>query len=385
MCLWYALCQLYKNKIQTVISIIMITLSFIVITYSGITYFQFRGNEWKAREIVEGDFKNIYHINLINYLAAGKNEIYLLNELYQWMQKQPELKWCGLYYYYEEEKIMYASGEILKMCGIEAEHTEERCAWAGYNRQAEIPVGSKFKDADIEFEVISCLDKNSRFIGDSYISGLAVLILLDDYVIVDLDNVIKENPSEIVNGIINNLYYEVEKDSDAALFENKLRDKADELGLDIYGINNLEYLFEANARDAMEQAGERYLMPFVLALCACAAMCVCSMQSYQMNRHDSSVMLSCGMTRRGISGIYICENLIKILSGYALSLMYWVQKDRETKLKTFIMSPDTYYVWREYLKCMIFICLGLCFVYTVLCSIPVMFKIRKNKFILYRE
>lgn len=75
MCLWYALCQLYKNKIQTVISVIMITLSFIVITYSGITYLQFRGNEWKAGEVVEGDFKNIYHINLINYLAAGKMKV----------------------------------------------------------------------------------------------------------------------------------------------------------------------------------------------------------------------------------------------------------------------------------------------------------------------
>lgn len=105
------------------------------------------------------------------------------------------------------------------MCGIEVEHTEEKCAWVGCDRQAEIPVGSKFKDADIEFEVISCLDKNSRFIGDSYISGMAVLILLDEYVIVDSDVMIKENPSEIGNGIINNLYYEVEKDSDAALFE----------------------------------------------------------------------------------------------------------------------------------------------------------------------
>ena len=225
----------------------MITLSFIVITYSGITYLQFRGNEWKAGEVVEGDFKNIYHINLTNYLAAGKNENYLLNELYQWMQKQPELKWCGLYYYYEEEKIMYASGQILKMCGIETERTEEKSAWVGYNRQADIPVGSKFKDADIEFEVVSCLDKNSRFIGHSYIAGLADLILLDDYVIVDLDVMMKEHPSEIGNGIVNNLYYEVEKDSDGDFFERKLRDKADELGLDIYGINNLKYLFEASA------------------------------------------------------------------------------------------------------------------------------------------
>lgn len=385
MCLWYALCQLYKNKIQTVITAIMITLSFIVITYSGITYLQFRGNEWKAGEVVEGDFKNIYHINLTNYLAAGKNENYLLNELYQWMQKQPELKWCGLYYYYEEEKIMYASGQILKMCGIETERTEEKSAWVGYNRQADIPVGSKFKDADIEFEVVSCLDKNSRFIGHSYIAGLADLILLDDYVIVDLDVMMKEHPSEIGNGIVNNLYYEVEKDSDGAFFEKKLRDKADELGLDIYGINNLKYLFEASARDAMEQAGERYLMPLVLTLCACVALCICSMQSYQVNRHDSSVMLSCGMTRLDIYGIYMCENLIKILAGYSLSLMYWARKIREMKLETFMISLNIYYTWLEYLRYMIFVCFGLCFVFTVLCSIPVFFKIRKNKFILYKE
>lgn len=384
MCLWYALCQLYKNKIQTVITAIMITLSFIVITYSGITYLQFRGNEWKAGEVVEGDFKNIYHINLINYFAAGVNEYHLLNELYQWMQNQPELKWCGFYYYYEEEKIMYASGQILKMCGIEVEHTEEKCAWVGYDRQEEIPVDSRFEDTGIGFEVISCLDKNSRFIGSNFASGLAVLISLDDYVIVDLDVMIKENPSEIGNGIVNNLYYEVEKDSDGDFFEKKLRDKADELGLDIYGINNLKYLFEASARDAMEMAGERYLMPLVLTLCACVALCICSMQSYQTNRHDSSVMLSCGMTRRDISGIYVCENFIKILAGYSLSLMYWARKNREMKLETFMFPPD-YYTWLEYLRYMIFVCFGLCFVFTVLCSIPVFFKIRKNNFILYRE
>ncbi len=383
MCLWYALCQLYKNKIQTVITTVMITLSFIVITYSGITYLQFRGNEWKAGEVVEGDFKNIYHINLINYLAAGGNENYLLNELYQWMQEQPELKWCGLYYYYEEEKIMYASGQILKMCGIEVEHTEEKCAWVGYDRQTDIPVGSKFEDAGIEFEVVSCLDKNSRFIGSNFDSGLAVLISLDDYVIVDLDVVIKEHPFVIGNGIVNNLYYEVKEDSDGDFFEKKIRDKADELGLDIYGINNLKYLFEANARDAMEMAGERYLMPLVLTLCACVALCVCSMQSYQINRHDSSVMLACGMTRRDISGIYMCENLIKILSGYSLSLMYWVGEKREMKQEMFVAS--VYDTWLEYLRYMILICFGLCFAFIALCSIPVIFKIRKNKFILYRE
>ncbi|MDE6025577.1 MAG: hypothetical protein K2G45_08995 [Lachnospiraceae bacterium] len=383
MCLWYALCQLYKNKIQTIITAVMITLSFIVITYSGITYLQFRGNEWKAREVVEGDFKNIYHINLINYFAAGGNELYLLNELYQWMQNQSELKWYGLYYYYDEEKILYVSGQILKMCGIEVEKEEEKSAWVGCNRQADIPVGSEFEDAGIEFEVVSCLDKNSRFIGHAYTTGLAALISLDDYVIVDLDVMIQENPAEIGNGIVNNLYYEVETDRDADFFEKKLRDKADELGLDIYGINNLKSLFKANARDAMEKAGEKYLMPLVLALCACVALCVCSMQSYHINRHDSSVMLSCGMTRRDISGIYMCENLIKILSGYSLSLMYWVRKNREMKLETFIIS--SYYSWLEYLKYMILICFGLCFVFTALCSMPVIIKIRKNKFILYRE
>lgn len=383
MCLWYALCQLYKNKIQTVITTMMITLSFIVITYSGITYLQFRGNEWKAREVVEGDFKNIYHINLINYLVAGGNELYLLNELYQWMQKQPELKWCGFYYYYEEDKILYVSGQILDMCGIDAKKTEVKSAWVGYNRQVDIPVGSKFKDEGSEFEVVSCLDKNSRFIGHSYTIGLADLISLDDYVIVDLDVVIEENPSTIGNGIVNNLYYEVETGSDAKLFEKKLREKSDELGLDIYGINNLKSIFKENVRDAMDKAGERYLMPLVLALCACVALCVCSMQSYQINRHDSSVMLSCGMTRRDISDIYMCENLIKILSGYSLSLMYWVRKNREMKQEMFITSM--YDTWLEYLRYMILICFGLCFVFMVLCSIPVIFKIRKNKFILYRE
>lgn len=383
MCLWYALCQLYKNKIQTIITTAMMALSFIVITYAGITYLQFRGKEWKAREVIKGDFKAVYHINLVNYFVAGGNEFYLLNELYQWMQEQPELKWCGLYYYYEEDKILYASGQILDMCGIDAENTEVKSAWVGYNRQADILVGSKFKDENIEFKVVSCLDKNCRFIGDAFASGFAALITLDDYVIVDLDVVIEENPSAIANGIINNLYYEVETGSDAKLFEKKLREKADELGLDIYGINNLKSIFKENVRDAMDKAGERYLMPLVLALCACVALCVCSMQSYQINRHDSSVMLSCGMTRRDISGIYMCENLIKILSGYSLSLIYWVRKNREMKQEMFITSM--YDTWLEYLRYMILICFGLCFVFMVLCSIPVIFKIRKNKFILYRE
>ncbi len=383
MCLWYALCQLYKNKIQTIITTIMIALSFIVITYAGITYLQFIGNEWKAGKVVKGDFKDIYHINLVNYFVAGGDEFYLLIELYQWMQEQPELEWCGLYYYYEEEKIMYASGQILKMCGIEVEHTEEKCAWVGYDRQTDIPVGSKFEDAGIEFKVVSCLDKDCKFIDEAFVSGLGALITLDDYVIVDLDVVIKEHPSTIANGIVNNLYYEVKTGSDAKLFEKKLREKTDELGLDIYGINNLKSLFKANARDAMEMVGERYLMPLVLALCACVALCVCSMQSYHINRHDSSVMLSCGMTRLDISGIYTCENLIKILSGYSLSLMYWVRENREMKQEMFVTSM--YDTWLEYLRYMILICFGLCFAFTVLCSIPVIFKIRKNKFILYRE
>lgn len=383
MCLWYALCQLYKNKIQTIITTIMIALSFIVITYAGITYLQFIGDEWKAGKVVKGDFKDIYHINLVNYFVAGGDEIYLLNELYQWMQEQPELEWCGFYYYYEEDKILYVSGQILDMCGIEVEKTEEKSAWVGYKRQADIPVGSEFKVQDIEFKAVSCLDENCRFIDEAFVSGIAALITLDDYVIVDLDVMIKENPSEITNGIVNNLYYEVKTGSDAGLFEKKLREKSDELGLDIYGINNLKALFKASARDAMEKAGERYLMPLVLVLCACAALCVCSMQSYQINRHDSSVMLSCGMTRRDISGIYTCENLIKILAGYSLSLMYWVRENREMKQEMFVASMhDT---WLEYLRYMILICFGLCFAFTALCSIPVISKIRKNKFILYRE
>lgn len=349
MILYYSLCQLLKNRLRSFITVLGAAIGFIIIVYAGETYIRCRESEWKSKNVIQGSCDNIYHMNMINYTVADENEQRLIYELYQWIKTRPEVKWCGFYYYEHMENNIYVAGNILQMTGINAD------------------VGEKVSKGD-----------NSYFPDENYMNGEAILIDLSEYNILDLEEEIKEVPVLLLNGVLNNLYFEV-KDG-CVDFPDRVKNKAIELGLDIYGINSLQEQFEQNEKLAMENSGQKYVMPFVMILCVCVSFCICTMQSYEINKRDSAIMLACGMTRYKVAGIYAGEVFLKFLAGYGLCLMYWIFKIRQQRAyASFIYEYKYEYgLWFNRHLMMLLICCGICFVLTFVCSLPIIRKIKKT-------
>lgn len=328
--IWYAICQLYKRKYMSVLTMSMLLFSFIILEYSGINYVSFRYSEWKTRSVVQYEYEDIYNINLFKYAFAGGEDIGKLIEFYDSLEYVEGLEGYGIYSVNigESVNVLYLSGSLAGMCGISLYKGDiAGTAFVGKNISSEFPDGSEYYDemTGVSFTVSGTIDRGSRFISDDYFGGDGYFLELDDYIVVDYDALLAEDESFILNGI-NNFYIIVPEGADKNNILREIRGLSEKAGIDIYGINSMEYLFEQLSEKAVSDAEERYLMPLVLLVCACMAMMVATMISVRINRRDAGIMLANGMTRRDITVIYIVENVVKVLPAFLISILFWYKR-----------------------------------------------------------
>ncbi|MCM1272959.1 MAG: hypothetical protein NC225_03835 [Clostridium sp.] len=321
-CMWYALAQLMKNKIMAIITTAMVTLGFILVGYAGVTYARFHNAELVAKKTTDYDIENIYNINFFKYVYAYTEEKEQLRELYYYIKELPDISFCGFYFYSENE--LYITPELGMLCGLTLAADENvNSAWTGANMADAFPAGKKLQGL-CNYTVQNVLPEGSVFWGDGFIDSDGLLVNLDNYIVMDADKLIREENVYITNGIINNFYFCVADLDNIEQVKQDIKNKADELGLDIYGINSLDILFERQARDAMDMAGEDYYMPIVLFICSCIGIVLATLISYKVNRHDTNIMLMNGFTRRDISWIFLFENGYKSVAAFAIMLLYWL-------------------------------------------------------------
>lgn len=323
-CMWYALAQLIKNKITAIITTAMAALGFILVGYAGVTYARFHNAELVAKKTTDYDIKNIYNINFFKYVYAYKEEKEQLRELYYYIKELPDVSFCGFYFYFENE--LYITPALGTLCGLQLVADENKnSAWAGANIADTYPIGKNVPSLCLyDYTVQDVLPEGAVFWGSDFIDSCGSLVNLDAYIVIDADKLISADIEYITNGIINDFYFSVADLDNIETVTQDIKNKADELGLDIYGINSLEVLLEQQARDAMDMAGERYYMPFVLFICSCIGMLLATLISYKVNRHDTNIMLMNGFTRREVSWIFLFENAYKSVAALTIMFAYWL-------------------------------------------------------------
>ena len=367
-CMWYALAQLMKNKITAVITTAMAALGFILVAYAGVTYARFHNAELVAKKTTNYDFESIYNINFFKYIYAYKEEMEQLQELYYYIKELPDVSFCGFYFYSEDE--LFITPELGMLCGLTLASDEtENSAWAGANMASAYPIGTTKKAMSVlsSYTVQYVLPAGSVFWGDQFINSNGSLVNLDDYVVMDIDALIEENNDYITNGIINNFYFRVSNLDNIEKIKQDIRNKAEDLGIDVHGINSLEALFERQAREAMDEAGENYYMRLVLFICSCIGMLLATLISYRANRHDTNIMLMNGFTRREISWIFLFENTYKSAAAFAIMLAYWLRDKSAVEYSSTInMTPLLSGIG----------VLGIILIW--ISSLPVIFKLKSN-------
>lgn len=327
-CMWYSFCQLFKNKLVTIITTVMLAVGMILTCYAGVTYARFHHSEIVARKIIDYDVKDIYNINFFKYIYALSEEKNSLKELYYYIKGLPEVEFCGFYYYGED--VLYITPDLARMCGIYIDADENTYnAWSGENTRDVYPAGSYFYDSSTEQECIvkGVLEEDSYFPGDDFIDSVGDIIRLDNYILIDLDKTIELDIDYITNGIINNFYFYVPDSENIENIKQDIRNRAGELKLDVYVINSLDSMFEKNAREAMNDAGERYYMPITVLLCSCAGLLIATMISYRINKRDTNIMLLNGFTRNNLILIFLLENVYKTIAAYIISVIYWYNNE----------------------------------------------------------
>lgn len=320
-CMWYALAQLLKNKITAIITTAMAALGFILVGYAGVTYARFHHAELVAKETTNYDIKNIYNIIFFKYIYAYKAEKEQLRELYYYIKEMPDVSFCGFYFYFENE--LYITPELGTLCGLQLVADENKnSAWVGANITDAYPIGKNVQST-YDYTIQGVLPEGSVFWGSQFIDSGGTLVNLDDCIVMDVDKLIEADNEYITNGIINDFYFYVADLDNIEKVTQDIKSKADALGIDIYGINSMDVLFESQTRDAMDMAGERYYMPLVLFICSCIGMLLATLISYKTNRHDTNIMLMNGFTRRDISWIFLFENAYKSVAAFVIMLAYW--------------------------------------------------------------
>lgn len=351
--LLYGVCQLHKNKILTLITMIMMTLSFVVIEYAGMVYLTYNYSKYKAKNVIAFSYDDIYNVNLQKYATGfcSYEDVDMLIEFYHGLSKVDGIKHVGMFYENTDygDNTLYVSEDLLPLCGIEEEFVmvEGMSSIIGEEMGGVYPVGTKTKDnhSGYEIDIISMVS-GKKYISSDFFCSAGKILDLDDYIIISFDDLIALDKLYFVNAL-NNLFYIVEEDADKEKICQDVYNLADELGIDIYGINDVNTLFDNMSKDAYDKAGEKYFMPLVLCLCAIISMVASAYISILKNSHDMAVMLSNNMTRRDIMAIVYIEVNIKILTSFIVSIVFWSIKyidfDVQTK-EMFLMLIPSYFL-----------------------------------------
>lgn len=337
--IWYGVCQLYKRKYITILTVVMMLLCFVALEYAGIIYSRYRYSEWKAKGVITEDYSDVYNINLSKYAFASGDDIGKIKEFYDALKSVEGVEYSGLYFEdcSEDVDILYISKDIAQLCNLSIDidsnkfiEKDTEYALVGQNVVDDYPIESIHYDkmTGLNYKVMQTMETDVRFISDDYYSSNGRIMNLDNCIVIECEALLDVDKGFVLNGL-NNIYFVVSSGVDHNQVCMAIDKCAEEYDIDIYGINSMEQLFDKLAWEAAALAGEKYLMPVVLLVCSCIAMSIATLISMRTNRRDAGIMLANRMTRRDIIFVYVTENFVKVVVAYLLSILFWFLKANE--------------------------------------------------------
>ena len=333
MVFWYSICQLYKKRKITILTIVMSAMGFAVIYYAMINYAFYQYPKKQAAKLVSYDIQNVYMLAYqVLYVPIGNEELQHILSFDHSLDNVEDVMSHGMFFlensYDGGENKFYMQKSISSLCNLyntdgimidyDVNKSEYGFAVAGYNYAMEYPVGSVYEDDyGIKYVITDHLKKNSHYIPDDNIGNAG--INLDDVIILDYDYALSQNITLLYNGLTS--YYIV---TDNKLAVDELIDEANGKGLHIYGINNIEDKYNRDIKDYMWANGESYYFPLILYIASMISLLMSSMISVYVNKKDMGIMLVNGISKRQLIAMISLQNAIRIAAFVVIAVFIWI-------------------------------------------------------------
>ena len=344
--------QALKRQWIFVVTTVMMTIGLIVSFYALVVYDSYHLPTKKAKEILNYDIDNIYKINFgTTILGLNDEDIIQAKRLYNLIKQHPDIIGCGGYFYsYSNQNKLYVNEMLIDLCKVRNINGEQLTfdytyigsgvgiAFVGENIAEQYPLGSYYYDKEMQcqYYIAGIVDQESEWLSNDLLS--ANNMNLGDYIILDLDFAL-EHP-------VNELYYYNAFCNFVLIAENniemhQIENIINEISLDIDGVYSLKDLYLSYEEEAMNMAGEDYILPFVLLLSAIVVAVITSRMSILSNTKDYGIMLSNGFTKIELIVIVCVENIIRCFCSYLLAVVYWEIQYLNMDSYTRILYDDT--------------------------------------------
>ncbi|MDE6025979.1 MAG: hypothetical protein K2G45_11055 [Lachnospiraceae bacterium] len=327
---WYTICQIYKKRVPSLLTILMLAVTISVVFYTLLLNKYNTYNLQQAEKLLMDDTSNVYKLEYRIMLAPLlPDELSELSAFYDEISGWKEISKCGMYTDYDNYKLgvkeLYVQEKLIGLCRLETAsgvlvqlgtEGEYGMAYVGCELADAYPKGSVYEAGTGERYIIKdVLRKNSKWLPRQ--SGDA-LMDMDCSILLDYDYWIEAQPPELYNGIGG--YYYATEDRDV---HNKIMKLAEQYGLEFYGTYNLKDQYKYLKRDILRNNVELVLMPAVMYIAAVMTIILLSVKSLADNRTDYGIMLANGMTKRQIMAIVIVESVFKMVVAGLTAALYW--------------------------------------------------------------
>lgn len=327
---WYAMCQIYRKRIASFLTILMLAVTISVIFYTFLVQNYETQPLRQASELLEDDAGHVYKLEYrLTIAPILPEELSDLAAFYREIGEWDEIQKCGMYsdnYNYGlGVDEMYVQRRLSDLCYLETisgdqvvldAKGEYGAAYVGSELADTYPKGSVYQTQTGELYYIKdVLKRNSGWLPR--VPGEEVKNL-DASILLDYDYLMEAQPYTMGNGISS--YYYVAEDERV---NDKIMELAAEYGLAFYGAFDMEGKYERLKRDIFRNNIELILMPVVMYAAAVMTIILVSVKSFADNRADYGIMLANGMTKRQITAIVITESVFKMVSAGLIAALYW--------------------------------------------------------------
>lgn len=327
---WYAICQIYKKKVTSLLTVLMLAVTISVIFYTVLIQKSNTYNLQQSEKLLADDAGNVYKLEYRIMMAPLlADEVSTLTAFYNELSGWEELSKCGMYTDNYNDKLgvneLYVQKRLTGLCwlknvsGASVEFDSEGeygTAYVGCELAEAYPKGSVYEAATGKrYRIKDVLGNNSKWIPRQ---SNDVPIDLDACILLDYDCLLEDQPFEIGNGV--GCYYYTTEDENV---HDKIMKLAEQYGLEFYGVYNLKEQYRYLERDILRSNVELVLMPVVMYIAAVITIILISVKALSDNRLDYGIMLANGMTKRQIASIIIVESVFEMVTAGLVAALYW--------------------------------------------------------------
>lgn len=377
----FGLYQIFKKPWTFIITTAMLITGLIISFYSFLVYGSYHYPTRQAQKVLTYSIADVYKINFgITMLGLHSDDVEQVNRLFEELGNVKGVEaWGGYYTEYDNLATkLYISPSLMGLCDMRNQENKRLTfsdngenknygeAFVGADLAEVYPVGSIYCDMenDCEYRVVDVIKEDSKWLSEDLYGGSATV--LDDVIVLDLNYNISRHGNEInIANACNNLLAVGSGDN----IKEDISDITAHAGVDIDGVISLRQLYSAYEKEAMDNAGESYMLPFILLFSAIVVSVITSKMSVMTNKRDYGIMLSNGFTKVNIAGIILTENIMKCICAFLVCILYW--KIQYINMDDFARKLyDDMLFWRIGLFMIIFVVISLFPVKYVLMTKP---------------